>query len=324
MAMWVHIMRLVPEAGISAGDLVERSQLSRKSTQNLVKRLGQWWGYLDVITDPADGRAKPPASEWLVHPTEAGRMAQTIWSPLADEVEERWNNRFGPSELGDLRASLSDVLAGLDVDPPDYLPVGEPRLPRRRPSRGDPRLSLSALLAKVLLALSLDFDEYSDLSLGIYTSTVGSRLPICANVLRLIGDDGSAVAAIPEHSGVARMTVDNWIGSLAKHGYLKTDTESGGRRRRMARLTTKGAHARDSYLQWTHSLEGRWPGAQSSAALGRLRRAAQHIVGHPGPGSLLWKGIAPYPDGWRNQVPPRQVLPHFPVVTAKGGFPDGS
>jgi DNA-binding MarR family transcriptional regulator len=153
---------------------------------------------------------------------------------------------------------------------------------------------------------------------------VASRLPICANVLRLIDDDGLAIAQIPERSGVAKMAIDNWVGSLHKHGYLKVATESDGRRRRVARLTVKGVRARDACLQWTNSLEGRWPSGRSSAALEPLRRAAEDIVGEPGPGSLLWKGMEPYADGWRSEVPPRQVLPHFPVVTAKGGFPDGS
>lgn len=324
MAMWVHVMRWVPEAGISAGDLARRSQLSPKSTQGMVKRLGQWWGYLTVRPDPADRRAKPPASEWVVRPTEPGRMAQEIWSPLGGEVEERWKDRFGPGQVDDLRSSLSEVLACLEIDPPDYLPVGEPRLPRREPSSGDAQLPLSALLSKVLLSLSLDFDEYSDLSLGVYTSAVASRLPICANVLRVIGDEGLAVAEIPELSGVAKMAIDNWIGSLGTHGYLKVGTESDGRRRRVARLTAKGIRARDAYLLWTESLAGRWPTPRSSAALGHLQLAATAIVDDAGPGSPLWKGMEPYADGWRRQVPPRQVLPHFPVVTAKGGFPDGS
>jgi DNA-binding MarR family transcriptional regulator len=323
MAMWVHVMRLVPEPGISARDLVRRSQLTPRSTQGLVKRVGQWWGYLDVRPDPADRRAKPPVSDWMVRPTEAGRAAQSIWGPLADEVEGRWNDRFGPREVDELRASLSDVLARLDVDLPDYL-LGEPRLPPRQPTRGDPQLPLTALLSKVLLALALDFDDHSDLSLDIYTSTVGSRLPVCANVLRLIGDDGVAVVKIPELSGVAKMAIDNWVGSLGKHGYLKVATESDGRPRRVARLTAKGVRARDAYLQWTDTLERRWPDARSSAAVRRLRRAAEQIAGDPGPGSLLWKGMEPYPDGWRSQVPPRQALPHFPAVSHRGGFPDGS
>lgn len=255
--------------------------------------------------------------------TSAGLKAQGIWTPLTDEVEERWTDRFGPAAEDALRTALMDVVARLDMDPPDYLPVGEPRLPSRRVLEGDARLPLTALLSKVLLALALDFDDQSDLSLGVYTSGAGSRLPICANVLRLIDTDGVAVAKIPQLSGVAKMSIDNWIGSLDKLGYVEVATDS-SRRRRVARLTPKGLRVRDAYLQWTDSLEGRWPDPASSAVIGRLRRAAEAIVGDPGPGSLLWKGMEPYPDGWRSQVAPRQVLPHFPAVSHRGGFPDGS
>ncbi len=322
MAMWVHVMRLVPEDGISVRDLVQRSQLTPKSMQGLIKRVGQWWGYLELRPDPADMRPSPPPSESLVRPTKAGRQAQGIWTLLTDEIEARWNDRFGQKAVSDLRTALVDVVGRLDVDFPDY-PLGEPRLPPRQRTQAGTQLPLTALLSKVLLALALDFDDHSDLSLAIYTAGVGSRLPICANVLRLIGDDGVVVVRIPELSGVDKMAIDNWVGILHKCAYIEVATEPGDRRR-VARLTPKGVRARDAYFQWTESLEGRWPDARSSGAVRRLRHAAEKLVGDPGPGSPLWKGMEPYPDGWRSETPPRQVLPHFPAVTAKGGFPDGS
>ena len=44
---------------------------------------------------------------------------------------------------------------------------------------------------------------------------------LCANVLRLIGDDGVAVVKIPELSGVDRMAIDNWVGILDKRDYSR-------------------------------------------------------------------------------------------------------
>jgi hypothetical protein len=120
------------------------------------------------------------------------------------------------------------------------------------------------------------------------------------------------------------MSIDNWVGSLDKLGYFHVAAEPGGRGRRVARLSSKGVRARDAYVQWIQSLESRWPTARSSAVVRRLRRAAEDIVGDPGPGSPLWKGMEPYADGWRSQVAPRHVLPHFPAVSHRGGFPDGS
>jgi DNA-binding MarR family transcriptional regulator len=324
MAVWDLVMRLVPADGISVRDLVRQSQLDAKSTRGLVKRVGQWWGYLELVPDPADRRAKPSASELLVRPTEAGKLAQSIWAPLADEINDRWNERFSAEAVEDLRLALTGVVAQLNVDPADKQLGGQPRRLHGKPSAGDARLPLTVLLSRVLQGLALDFDDHSDLSLGIYTSGAGSRLPICANVLRLMGDAGVAVTEIPSLSGVDKMTIDNWIGILEKRSYLEVTTESTGRRRRVARLIAKGVRARDAYFQWTDSVEGRWPTSRSSELLGPLRRAAEEIVKEPGPGSLLWTGMEPYPDGWRSQVPPRQVLPYFPVVSARGGFPDGS
>lgn len=315
MAMWVLVMRLVPEEGIPTRDLIRRSQLDAKNMRGFVQRLGKWWGYLEVSPDPAH----------VVRPTEAGRKAQRIWEPLTYEIEGRWNDRFGQNTVDELREALTTLVARLDVELPDYLGHSA-GLTSQQVAGGDGRLSLSALLSKVLQALAMDFDGHSDLTLDVYTAGVGSRLPICANVLRLLGGegDGVAVSELPARSGVGQMSIDNWIGILDKRDYVAVATERVGGRRRVARLTDKGAQARNAYLAWTGSLDGRWPTTAAKADLGRVRRAAEAVVGKGGPGSLLWEGIEPYADGWRSEVPPRQVLPYFPVVSHRGGFPDGT
>ncbi len=38
----------------------------------------------------------------------------------------------------------------------------------------------------------------------------------------------------------------------------------------------------------------------------------------------LQAGLVPPPDGWRAETAPIQVLPAFPLVLHRGGFPDGS
>jgi len=39
---------------------------------------------------------------------------------------------------------------------------------------------------------------------------------------------------------------------------------------------------------------------------------------------LLRSGTAPYPDGWRAKVARPATLPHYPVISPRGGFPYGS
>ena len=37
--------------------------------------------------------------DWVVRLTPAGRAAAAIWRPLADEIEERWGERFGAAAV---------------------------------------------------------------------------------------------------------------------------------------------------------------------------------------------------------------------------------
>jgi hypothetical protein len=55
------------------------------------------------------------------------------------------------------------------------------------------------------------------------------------------------------------------------------------------------------------------------------QRGNQRLVASP-PAELppLFRGLEPYPDGWRASVPRPEGLPHYPMVTHRGVFPDGS
>jgi hypothetical protein len=70
----------------------------------------------------------------------------------------------------------------------------------------------------------------------------------------------------------------------------------------------------------------RWPGP-----IAEIRDLLTRIVGSP----RLADGFLPPAGGWRAQLPyrrqtdawlahPATALPHFPVVTHRGGWPDGS
>ncbi len=50
-----------------------------------------------------------------------------------------------------------------------------------------------------------------------------------------------------------------------------------------------------------------------------LRELLERMAGEP-----LFRGLQPYPDGWRSSVRKPHTLPHFPMVLHRGGFPDGS
>ena len=321
--MWVHCLRYVPEDGIRADDLVRRSRLTAATMRTLVKRLAAWWGYL-TVSRAGETSGRTAAAARAVRLSAAGQQARDVWRPVEAEIEARWRERFGAAAIGALRDALAVIAGQLDLELPDYLPVGEPRLRTRRGENDVAALGLPALLSKVLLTLALDFEQQSDLELGIYTADHVSRLAVTANILRVLDDRGVRVSALPARTGVARMAVDNWIGILGKRGYLEVGPDPEGGRFRVATPTGKGQRARLHYARWTSEVEVRFAGRFGPAACPGLRTALDPIAGHESALSVLLRGMRPYPDGWRAQLPAPAALPDYPVISLRGGFPDGS
>ena len=331
MAMWVNCMRFVPEEGIPAAELARLAQVTGPSMAGVLKRMSEWWGYLVAGASPAGGGAKAPRPARparLVRPTAAGRRAQAVWAPLECEIEDRWRGRFGAAEIGRLRTTLWGIAGQLDVELPDYLPVGDPRLDPRQPAPGVgpvPDVALPALLSKVLSVYALEFQDESELSLSVYTAGRMSQLPICANILRVLDEDGVPARDLPALTGVAKMTIDNWLGILAKRGYVVVGPGPAGGRARLARLTPKGRRAQEIYLRWAADAGQRWDARFGEAPMRALRESAGRLTRAAGPDqSPRWPGLEPYPGGWRAAVPRPRTLPHYPVISARGGFPDGN
>jgi DNA-binding MarR family transcriptional regulator len=317
MPMWVHCLRHIPADGIPVAELIRLSKLEPKSARNVVQRMSKWWGYLTV-----DSAAQ------TVRPTAAGLQAQRVWAPLPAAIETRWHQRLGAAPVGALAEGLRAVDAQFHVELPDFLPVGSARLQprdrgRARQASDAPDTTLPALLSRVLLALALDFEDASDLSLGVYTGSPGSRLAISANVLRVLGPDRIRAAEIPASCGVAKMTVDNWLRILAERGYLETGPDPAGSRGRVSRLTAKGVAARAAYTEWTLAVESRWADRYGADPVAALRAAAAALAQSPAAETSLRVGPQPYPEGWRARAPAPPTLPHYPVISARGGFPDG-
>jgi hypothetical protein len=132
------------------------------------------------------------------------------------------------------------------------------------------------------------------------------------------------VSEIPARTGVAKMAVDNQLANLEDRGYIAVGPDPGGSRFKVATATAKGQRAQKHYRRWNDEIEQRFGERFGKAACPELRAALVPIVCDDRPDSPLRRGIEPYPDGWRAQVPRPEVLPHFPVVSMRGGFPDGS
>ena len=173
---------------------------------------------------------------------------------------------------------------------------------------------LPQLLAKVLLAFAAEFDSLSRAS-----------LPLCANVLRLTRDSGIRVSDLPR---LTHLSVDGTKDALRQivHEHLGVvRPESSGGRLKVLMLTPKAQLARDGYLSLSASIEEDWKKRFGKITVNQLRRSLESIVqGRAATSSALLQALTPYPDGWRAQLPPIEGLPHFPMESHRGGFPDGS
>jgi hypothetical protein len=244
------------------------------------------WGYL------GDGDVLTPA----------GRRACAVWEPLTDVVEGRWRSRGLP--VAELRAALTEV-----ADPalPEALPVTAAGRLTDVPRVGAADSSLLSLLSRVLLAITLEVDREAQVSLALG-----------ANVMRVLDADGVRVRDLPALTGVSREAVAVSLSFLVRHDLA---AESSDGRSRVARLTGRGTRARSALRRRLAEVEESFSGLTE--------------VLEPVAGPRLAEGLAPYPDGWRAHPPylaatkavladPVAALPHQPMVSHRGGFPDGT
>jgi DNA-binding MarR family transcriptional regulator len=315
MVMWWNCMRFVGEAWMPVAELVRLA-----GTETNLPGM-QRWGYIQLAPRPNDARAKPPQSDLLVRSTSRGRKAQELWRPLDAVVVRRWEQRFGAAAVDALRTSLTTLVSRLGADLPDCLPILRYGLVTRGPAtvgaapagRDAAGLPLPALLARPLVAFAVEFEAASDLSLAI-----------CANLLRVLGEDPVPLRDLPLRSGVSKESVSMALGVLDKRRLVVAEPDPNARGR-VIRLTPAGRRAQEASRRLITAVEKRWVKRFGAPLIGDLRTVLEGLAGEAGSAaSLLFGGLQPYPDGWRAFVPKPEVLPHFPMVLHRGGYPDGS
>jgi DNA-binding MarR family transcriptional regulator len=322
LTMWSNLLRFVGH-GVTVGEFVAASGLPKHQA---LSRLGgiERWRYVSVGPGSGSpnragyGSARGTKDEWAVRLTPAGERAAAIWPALPSRIEARWRERFGTAEIDELVGALRAVDAAIDTVLPEFLPViGSarglalelPSVPARQ-APGD--LPLVVLLAHALMAYTLDFEESAALS-----------LPLSANVVRVLDDQGTPVRELPSLSGISKEAVEVSLTSLGKTGYVVV--EGAPASKRTIRLTPAGEEMRADDRRLHARLGKRW------AVADRLRATLERVLDHPD----LAAGLTPYPDGWRASKPygrhteavladPRGRLPHHPMVLHRGGWPDGS
>ena len=323
MNMYLNCLQHVPEQGIR---LSEMRRLARAETNlNGMMR----WGYIYLAPDPNDPRPKPPKSEWMVYSKPGGRLAQQIWQPLLPAIEDRWRQRFGPAAIDQLRQTLIQIASKLDPGLPDCMPMvgyglySEPLNSKlkKRPQHTDiaqvqnyEKLPLPALLSRVLLTWALEFENESSVSLGI-----------SANVLRVLDEKPTPVRDLPDRTGTSAEQVSIATGWLSRHGFAVIQPAPPPDRGKQIRLNEKGLLAQESARKLQINIEKRWQTRFGQDVIANLRAQLTPIVKDgSAENSPLFAGLQPYPDGWRARVKTPQRLPHYPLVSHRGGFPDGS
>jgi DNA-binding MarR family transcriptional regulator len=318
MVMWFTCLRFLNDEDRSVQEV---QRLARTSTNwNGMER----WGYIDVGPDPADPRPSPPRNDWIVRATPAGRRAQTVWRPLSDEIEGRWRDRFGSERIDELRERLATFVSRLDPDLPDCLPILGyglfSRLPERRPSPAHDQavrevgpIALPTLIAKVLLALALEFEGHWPISLA--TSS---------DVLGVLDEDGQRLRDLPGRSGVSREAIAMALGVLTKAGLVELGPSPGDSRGKAVRLTEAGRAAQLANTARLTDIEAAWRYGFGSDAFDGLRTSLEGIVEPDAERSPLFRGLVPDPNGWRAAVGRPTTLPLYPMVLHRGGYPDGS
>lgn len=306
MPMWVNFLRFVDDAGTPLRDLRDAARLT-----NLPGL--QRWGYVHIRPDER------------AHLTRHGRRARDVWQPLTDTIQTRWRDRFGAHTITALGDSLSTLTSRFTLDLPHCLPVAAMRRLDHsvwRPADpGRPPAGLAAMLSQAVLAFTIDFERESRLSLAV-----------SATGLRVLTEEGVLTRDLPALTGVSTEAASGAVKFLQRTECAEVTPHPDIARASLVRLTPKGRAAAAKYRLLLARTEQDWRERFGAAQIDSLRAALAALLDQR---DSLSRGLVPYPDGWRAHPPyanltaalvrnPTAALPHHPLVSHRGGFPDGS
>lgn len=102
------VFRYIRPKGSHVSDLAARADMAKQSMAYLVKDLSDL-GYLDIVPDPEDGRAK------RVVLTDKGQAVWVALVELSAEAEAMCADLIGAQRVADLRATLAELADALSV-----------------------------------------------------------------------------------------------------------------------------------------------------------------------------------------------------------------
>ena len=160
------------------------------------------WGYVTVDGAGSGrdgfGSGRGIRTTSVIGPTAAGTAMRAIWRPLTGTIEARWSERFGSDAIDRLRRALASASEPGDSALPRFVPIIAPTngfvtvLPDDvRPDDEAPDLPTS--LSRALLSYTAEFERESEAS-----------LPVFANALRVLADEGIRQRDLPAAAGSRR------------------------------------------------------------------------------------------------------------------------
>jgi hypothetical protein len=302
-ATYANFLRFVGDDGIRMADLAAAAGFPPPvhPAYHGMRR----WGYVNYTPDIAGNSPKKKDADAIVRCIPPGKVARDGWAAVVADMDARWTERG----LGKLRAALIPVVETIERPLPEYLPsVG---WDRRSPvldhpiSRPAIDLDLLGLLSQCLLAMTYDFEERIELSLGTF-----------AGLLEPLTDEPVLVRDLYEITGVARKEWGSAAGQLEKLGLVIVGPIPGGKAKSI-RLSPEGVAAKERAGSLRRDVEGEWR-RQCGISLEKLRHELEAVVDD------AWSWTDPYPDGWRAKTKLPRRLAHHPIVSHRGGYPDGS
>jgi hypothetical protein len=307
VAMWRNCMQWVPAERDGDGITVAELEAVARTPSDLhgMRR----WGYIEV-EGWARSASGPPRQGAVVRRTARGGRTTAGWDGVPAEVEERWGERFG-SPVAELRDALVALAEELDAGLPDTMPIIRHAWatrrevePERRPGPvGVADLGLDSLLARPLTAFALEYEGSGKLSLAL-----------SANLLAVLGTEPTPLRDLPDATGIQREQIDNAAGYLRRSRLAEIVPIPGAKRGKALALTERGEKAKTASARKLARLEATWE-ERHGAVLARVRNALEAsdltFPEHP-------------PGTWRAEAKELARLPRFPLVTHRGGFPDGA
>jgi len=267
ITVWYGLMRFLSEGAVRVADLEARAVAAMQPVNFQLGCLERW-RFVTLQPYAADfrpirrvmhhrarrelrdgwGSGRGIRNEWIVRATPKGQKAIAIWPGLFGEIERRWQDRFGPQVISGLREALVGIVQQLNSS---------------LPAAATPdKLPIPALLSRLLFAFTREFDRESQVPLWL-----------CANTLRVLGEQPIAEREIPRLTGASPET--SGIGWQLKP-FVVMEAHPKAVRGKALRLNARGLAAQAQYGRLVEKIEKDW---EAKFGVEKVREARERLEG---------------------------------------------